>query len=403
MALVTGWQPGDPLNRLATRVALAMIVTTVLSLIIIVASLQFAEYRAYWAMPSEVRAQVLSPRLGFFFSPPPRRERLDLPLEAQVDGDTRVDVFRQLALNFEERREMQEQMLLIGMLLAAGLTIALALLLSRSIARPIEAVSKAAGGVAAGDFSARVALSEKQKRSSLETDRLAATFNRMSEALETYERERKAMVADIAHELRTPLTALQMRLEALQDGLVPLTESQVGHLLTQTGVLSRLVEDLRTLSLADAGRLTLNRQPTDLRELTEEVLEGFRERAQQQGITLTLIGAQVTAEVDQTRLMQVLGNLIDNALRATPVGGEVRLGVFQNGMDALLEVEDSGPGIPEDELPHIFERFVQGKDTKGASGLGLAIVDALVKLHGGSVQAANRAEGGVSFRVRLPV
>lgn len=140
-------------------------------------------------------------------------------------------------------------------------------------------------------------------------------------ALETYECERTAMVADIAHELRTPLTVLQMRLEALQDGLVPLTQAQVEHLLTQTGMLSRLVEDLRTLSLADAGRLTLNRQPTDLSELAEEVLEGFRERARLGQVTLILSGAPITAVVDQTRLMQVLGNLLDNALRATPVGG----------------------------------------------------------------------------------
>jgi two-component system response regulator AdeR len=136
---------------------------------------------------------------------------------------------------------------------------------------------------------------------------------------------------------------------------------------------------------------------------SEEVLEGFRERARQQQVTLTLSGARVTAEVDQTRLMQVLGNLLDNALRATPAGGEVRLSIQKAETGVRLEVADSGSGIPEGELPHIFERFVQGKDTKGVSGLGLAIVEALVKLHGGSVRAANRAEGGASFQVRLPL
>lgn len=376
-----------------------MIATTVLSLFIVFASLQFAEYRAYYALPSEVRAQVPPPRFDVFGGPP-RGGRGDAagPPRSGPYGGT----FREQARSFSERREVQERALLAGLLLAGGLTLLLALLLSRSIARPIAAVSRAAGGVAAGDFSARVPLSERQTRSSLETDRLAVTFNKMSEALETYERERKAMVADIAHELRTPLTALQMRLEALQDGLVPLTEGQVEHLLTQTGVLSRLVEDLRTLSLADAGRLALHKQPTDLQELAAEVLEGFAERARQGGVTLTLSAEPVTLAVDQTRLMQVLGNLLDNALRATPAGGEVRLSVEQSGGNVRLEVLDGGPGIPEDDLPRLFERFTQGKDLKGASGLGLAIVEALVALHGGSVRAVNRAGGGAAFRVSLP-
>lgn len=402
------------MNRLAPRLALAMIATTIFSVLILVASVQFADYQNYYSLPSEVRAQVPPPRLDFFFLGGPPRNKWGKPPErvrealAESDG---AGFFREQARLFETRRATQERMLLSGMAVAAALTVLLAFLLSRSIARPIEAVSRAAGGVADGDFSARVRLSERQKRSSLETDKLAVTFNRMSEALETYEHERKAMVADIAHELRTPLTAMQMRLEAIQDGLVPLSESQVDHLLKQTGVLARLVEDLRTLSLADAGRLTLVRQKTDLGELAAEVLETFTERARQGGVTLKLSDTPdpypVTAFVDQTRLMQVLGNLIDNALRVTPAGGTVRLGVVTEGAGARLYVEDSGPGIPESDLPHIFERFVQGKDTsqgvRGSSGLGLAIVETLVRLHGGSVRATNRAGGGASFQVTVPL
>lgn len=399
-----------------------MIATTVLSVLILVASLQVADYRNYWSLPSEVRAQVPPPR--FDLSPgPPKGNRGRPPAGNRAEPTTEAGdgfSFREQARLFETRRATQEQTLLIGVGLAAALTVLLAALLSRSIARPIAAVSKAAVGVANGDFSARVRLSERQHRSRLETDTLAVTFNRMSAALEAYEHERRAMVADIAHELRTPLTAMQMRLEAIQDGLVPLHESQVEHLLRQTGVLARLIEDLRTLSLADAGRLTLTRQTTDLTELAAEVLETFAQRAQQAGVTLTLSGAPtrepITAFVDQTRLIQVLGNLIDNALRVTPVGGAVRLGVASDGAGAQLYVEDSGPGIAETDLPHIFERFVQGKDTgqkdtgqkdtgqgvRGSSGLGLAIVDALVKLHGGSVQAVNRTGGGAAFQVTLP-
>ncbi len=151
--------------------------------------------------------------------------------------------------------------------------------------------------------------------------------------------------------------------------------------------------------------MTLKRQPTNLGELVEEVAESFQARAQQRGVTLTHAGAEVTATVDQTRLIQVLGNLLDNALRVTPAGAAVQLSVQACESGACLEVSDTGPGIPEADLPHIFERFVQGKDTKGSSGLGLAIVKALVKLHGGKVRVMNRTDvdGGALFQVRIPL
>ncbi len=400
------------MNRLAPRLAAAMIGTTVLSLVILLASLLFADYQNYMALPSEVRAQVPPPRLDLFSGPPdkhfgpkPDWER-DNGVTIDSDSEDRPFSYAEQARLFQARRATQERTLLIGMLVAAGLTILLAVLLSRSIARPIAAVSRAAEGVAAGDFRARVHLTERQQRSRLETARLAVTFNQMSAALESYETQRKAMVADIAHELRTPLTAMQMRLEAIQDGLVPMTGSQAENLLKQTTLLSRLVEDLRTLSLADAGKLALRRQETDLAELVGEVLASFEARAKRQGVELRLVTpageAPRTALVDQTRLMQVMSNLVDNALRVTPEGGSVLLRVVHGGSASRLEVLDSGPGIPESDLPHIFERFVQSKDTKGSSGLGLAIVDALVKLHGGTVKAFNRSDGGATFQVTLP-
>lgn len=399
------------LNRLAPRLAAAMIGTTILSLLILLTALQIADYQNYMALPSEVRERVPPPRLDIFHRPveKPFRggpgEGFGPPGRPGMADEDRPFSYEAQAQLFEARRATQERTLLIGMLVAAALTILLAVLLSRSIARPIAAVTRAADGVAAGDFSARVSLTPRQQRSHLETDRLAVTFNQMSGALESYERERKAMVADIAHELRTPLTAMQMRLEAIQDGLVPMTRVQADNLLRQTDTLSRLVEDLRTLSLADAGKLTLRRQETDLTELAGEVLASFEARAKRQGVQLRLAAVNdviPTALVDQTRLIQVMSNLVDNALRVTPAGGEVLLSVAQDGSGARLEVLDSGPGIPESDLPHIFERFVQSKDTKGSSGLGLAIVDALVKLHGGTVRAVNRAGGGAAFQVTLP-
>lgn len=378
-----------------------MIGTTVLSLVILLASLQIADYRAYWRLPDEVRAQVPPPRLSFLLSPMPPGAPDELGRDSSAGGE-RGSVHQQ-ALSFEERRALQERAVLAGMFLAAGLTVVLALLLSRSIARPIAAVSLAAESVAAGTFSTRVPLTERQTRSRLETHRLAVTFNQMSEALETYERERKAMVADIAHEFRTPLAGMQMRLEAIQDGLVPMSAGEAGQLLRQITVLSRLVDDLRTLSLADAGRLALNRQAADMSDLAQEVVQTFEPQAKERQVALRSVGPPLTAVVDQARVMQILGNLLDNALRMTPAGGEVSLSVSGKQGEVCLEVRDGGPGIPAADLPHVFERFVQGKDTKGSSGLGLAIVDALVKLHGGSVEASNCPEGGASFRVHLPL
>lgn len=290
---------------------------------------------------------------------------------------------------------------------AVGLALGLAVLLARRFARPLEAVSAAAARVAGGDLSARAPVPHGGDQ---ETLALAGNFNAMAAALERQEGERRAMVADIAHELRTPLTIMQARLEALQDGVVAFGPGEVERLHRQTRLLARLVEDLRTLSLADAGRLSLERQPVRLEALARDVVGRFEDRALRDAVRLELepgrSGSPVV-QADPDRLAQVLSNLVDNALRHAPAGGWVRVRVEEEADAAALTVADSGPGVPDDSLARVFERFHRSDASRarasGGSGLGLAIVRTLVELHGGRVAVRNAPGAGAEFRVSLPL
>lgn len=390
------------MRRLSVRLALAMVGTVVLSLLIIAGTQRLAEYRSYWSLPEEARSVLPPPRpwLGLSFDkvlpqrgPPPR--------SGPVDSGGAADLFTDF-------RKFQDESFYLGVGLASLVTLGLALWLSRLIARPIAVVSRAADRVARGDLAVRVPVTPAQLRSSLETQRLSESFNTMAASLEGYEAERKAMIADIAHELRTPLTAMKLRLQALEDGLLPLDDKEVQSLNRSADLLARLVEDLRTLSLADAGRLRLLPRDTDLSELVAGVLEDQRPRFAAKGVALELEApaAAVPAKVDPDRLMQVVGNLLDNALKVTDEAGTVTVSLTRAGSDAVIGVSDSGPGLSAEAMEKAFDRFFQDRDLRHASahgsGLGLAIVDALVRLHGGSVRAVNHA-GGALFEVRVPV
>ena len=205
------------------------------------------------------------------------------------------------------------------------------------------------------------------------------------------------MIADIAHELRNPLATLQLRIDALSDGLVHFSADEAELLQGQVALLARLIGDLRTLSLADAGRLTLNRLELDLNDLAANVVRQAQHGAAKVNAALLLRPADEPALVsaDEGRLTQVLNNLLSNALRVTPPGGTVEVRLTTTPTVVSLQVRDTGPGIPEDELSRVFERFVQGRrrDTGDTgSGLGLAIVQSLVSLHGGRVRAGNYSD-----------
>lgn len=324
--------------------------------------------------------------------------------EASGAGDT---VSRSTLLAYVRASLERRAVALVGSaLLALSLAVVLALVLARLIARPIESVSEAAGRIAAGDLSARIPVKPRGSRGS-ETERLAASFNAMADSLQSLEESRRAMVADIAHELRTPLTVMRGRLEAMEDGVVELDIEEVRDLHAQVLLLTRLVEDLRTLSLADAGRLSLRVDEVDLADLARLAAAGYRVQAEAKDVRLD-VAAPATAVVraDRERMMQVIGNLLDNALRHTPAGGRVILSVTPGPRTVALEVRDTGSGIPPGHERRIFERFVRTDDARsrgtGGSGIGLAIVKALVELHRGAVRAANAPDGGAVFRVELP-
>jgi two-component system sensor histidine kinase BaeS len=226
----------------------------------------------------------------------------------------------------------------------------------------------------------------------------------MAERLDRSRASRQAMLADVTHELRTPLSVIGGGLEAMLDGIHPMDVDHVAPLLAETGVMQRLLEDLRTLSLAEAGALPLHREPADLVEVTADVVAAHRPGASAKGVALSLGGdTSLEASVDPVRFREIVANLLTNAIRHTPPGGSVQVTVGGFHDEAVLEVSDTGDGIPADELPHIFDRFQRRADS-GGSGLGLTIVRDLAAAHGGSVEATSEGPGrGATFRVRLPI
>jgi two-component system sensor histidine kinase BaeS len=247
-------------------------------------------------------------------------------------------------------------------------------------------------------------------RGSDELATLGHTFNHMADSLQQAEDARRAMTADIAHELRTPLAVQRANLEALQDGVYPLTAENLAPVIEQNYLLTRLVEDLRTLALADAGQIELERAPTDLTVLVQRMVERFQPQASSQHVSLSFIPPtlpipQISA--DAIRLEQVLTNLLSNALRYTPEAGRIDLRLSTTDGSIRLSIHDSGPGIPEESMPYIFERFYRVDKSRaraeGGTGLGLAIARQLARAHGGDLTATNHASGGALFTLILPV
>lgn len=251
-----------------------------------------------------------------------------------------------------------------------------------------------------------------------EVAELARVFNAAADQIRDDEEQRKRFTTDVAHELRTPLTILKSELEAVQDGLMQADAETVGQLLQQVDLLTRLVQDLRTLTLAEAGELSLERRTVDLGALVTGALGVFSARAASTDVELTSSAEpEVLVQGDAERLLQVINALVDNALRHVPAGGHVHVEVIRKApsddMDpgavarAGVLVCDDGPGVPDEHLPHLFRRFYRVDPARsrssGGSGLGLAIVAAIVALHGGSVDATARPGGGTCFQVTLPV
>ncbi len=274
---------------------------------------------------------------------------------------------------------------------------------TRRIMRPVEQLTEAARELEAGVLTRRVKV-----RGSDEVALLGRAFNSMAESLERNEELRKQLTSDIAHELRTPLNNLAGYLDAIADGVVEADAGTIASLQEEANLLVRLVADLEELSLADAGRQVLNLEPQGLARIIEQAVASVAPRARAAGIVIVQETRPTPlVDVDGRRIAQVLRNLLENAIRHTPAGGTIRVGLAEGGGGVRVVVSDDGPGIPPEHLQNIFERFYRTDASRtratGGAGLGLAIVKQLVEAHGGRVWAENEPAGGARFTVELPV
>ncbi|MGE5596552.1 MAG: sensor histidine kinase [Hyphomicrobiales bacterium] len=268
---------------------------------------------------------------------------------------------------------------------------------TRRYTRPMSSVMDAIGKLAGGDYSARARPSGPP-----EMHALAGAVNTMAARLKSAEEQRRNLLADVAHEVRTPLSVIRGNVEGMLDGVYPADESRLGPILEEVNVLTRLVEDLQTLSSAEAGVLRLYREPADIGSLLDDAVTAFAPQSAQLGVELSAsVQRDLVLAVDAVRVRQVIDNLVSNALRHTPEGGAVRLGARREGDRAVVSVSDTGSGIPPDELPYIFERYRKSPDSRG-SGLGLAIARRLVEAHGGSISAESELGHGTTLTFTLP-
>ncbi len=285
-----------------------------------------------------------------------------------------------------------------------GLTLIIGLFLMRRVVTPLAEVITAAHSVAAGDLTTRVRVSGPG-----DLRGLIESFNHMADALQRSDRERRALLADVAHELRTPLAVIRGRLEGIVDGIYPADEAHVAPALEEAYVLERLVEDLRQLTLAEARQLPVERRPIDLGEIAARAAEIFSAEAAETNIALKVQAATDLPPVlaDPQRMDQVIGNLLSNALRFTPPGGQVALNVDKTAAGVRLSVTDTGEGIAAEDLPHVFDRFYRGEKSRarasGGAGLGLAIAKAWVQAMDGEIGVESTPGYGSCFWLTLPL
>jgi two-component system OmpR family sensor kinase len=298
-------------------------------------------------------------------------------------------------------------LLVVGALLATGLGLLLGLTFSRNLTAPLQRLSSAVRAVANRDFSRRVKV-----EGSAEIAEVARAFNEMAAALEQSEGQRQIMVADVAHELRTPISVIQGNLRAILDDVYPLDKAEISRIYDETRLLSRLVNDLRELALADAGQLRINVRPTSTAQVIQATLDNLSLAAEAQEVTLIaqLSPELPTGQVDPDRLAQVLRNLIVNALRHTPPGGSVTVSAAPVGNVIEIAVTDTGEGISAEDLPHVFDRFwradrARSRDERwgGGTGLGLSVAQSLVEAQGGHIWAGSTLGKGSVFRFTVPV
>jgi signal transduction histidine kinase len=319
-----------------------------------------------------------------------------IPVRASFEGRPRE-------LEFIER---SNRTLLYGALIGAGIALLLGIILSRTLTRPIRELTRATHAISQGDLSQQVPV-----RSDDELGELAQAFNKMSAELSRLIHARRQMTADIAHELRTPLSLILGHAEAVHDGVLPPTRENFEIIREEATRLEHLVNDLRILSLADAGELSIHPQTIRPEQLLGEVAALYQVQAQRKGIYLSLDFASPlpAIEVDPGRMTQVLTNIVDNAMRHTPDGGQITLSAKEVNNEVELAVQDSGPGLPAEDLERIFSRLYRADPSRrredassAGSGLGLAIARSIVQAHDGQIFAESQPGLGLKIIIRLP-
>lgn len=290
--------------------------------------------------------------------------------------------------------------LALGAVLLAA--VAASALAARRVVRPVTELTAASQEMARGDLAARVPVSGGH-----EVARLGRAFNEMADALADADEQRRRMVDDVAHELRTPLANIRGYLEAGQDGVLERDDAWTASLVEEAELLQHVVDDLQVLARADAGRLSVDHDATDLAATVTTAVQAVAGRADAAGVRVVQLGRPPNdVPHDARRVRQVVGNLLSNAVRHSSAGGTVTVTLGGTARRAWLEVRDTGPGIGAEHLPHVLERFYRADPSRtrgtGGSGLGLAIVDQLVRAHGGTVTAADHPDGGAVLTVELP-
>ena len=294
------------------------------------------------------------------------------------------------------------QSALLGGGIAIGVALILSFLLIAQILSPLRVLTRATERIAKGDLPEEIRI-----RSHDELGQLGDSFTQMVEGLRRSETLRRTMTADIAHELRTPVTIIQGTLEAILDGIYDPSTETIAPIYEETLHLGSLIDDLRDLALAEAGELRLTKEPTDIGELVRQVSESAGASVEQSPLVrVDVEGGVPSVSLDRKRFRQVLANLLSNALIYTPADGEIHAVVRRTEGAVEVSVSDTGPGILEKDLPHLFERFYRGDPARGrtgGSGLGLAIVRQWVEAHGGTIRAENRPDGGARFVLQIPI
>ena len=319
---------------------------------------------------------------------------------------TNIDLNADLFNNF---RDAITEALLVSIGVATLAAIVVSIFVSQQVVDPVRAVIAVTKRIAAGEYNQRVEVHASNPDDTDEIGQLAIQFNRMASQLEKLEDARRQLIADVSHELRTPLTSIKGYMEGLLDDVLPANEATYNQVLQEADRLARLVDDLQELSRLEAGDFELNRTHLEIPPLLQKALNNILPLAKAKGITLTLDCAQNLPQVlaDRDRILQVILNLLSNALRYTPSRGEVWITAKQERNNVFIAVHDSGIGIPTPHLLRIFTRFYRVDKSRsreqGGSGIGLTIAQRLVEAHGGRIWAESPGEGkGSTFAFTLP-